>query len=83
MARTVPTAREFLTRKEASEYLTEKWLKVSVSLLAKYAVTGGGPPYRPRGENGGEAMYTRKDLDTWAQSFLNKPYAVSKKDRAA
>lgn len=65
--------REFLTRKEAAEYLTRRWMKMSVPTLNKHAVTGDGPRYTNRGANGGEAMYRKLDLDAWGRSFIDKP----------
>lgn len=65
--------REFLTRKEAAEYLSTRWMKMSVPTLNKHAVAGDGPRYTNRGAHGGEAMYRRCDLDAWARGFIDKP----------
>lgn len=71
----LPT-RKYLTRKEAAQYLTEKWFQCSPATLRDYACDGIGPAYSNRGAGGmGEAMYTRDDLDAWAPTFL-KPSIV-------
>lgn len=65
--------REFLTRKEAAEYLSHRWFKISIPTLNRHAVDGDGPLYTNRGKNGGEAMYRKEDLDLWGRSFVGKP----------
>jgi hypothetical protein len=73
MSVTLSVEREFLTRKEAAEYLSRRWFKMSVPTLNKHAVQCDGPRYINRGANGGDSMYRRCDLDSWAQSFIDKP----------
>jgi hypothetical protein len=61
----------FLRRGAASHYLEEKWgVKRAPSTLAKYAVTGGGPPFRLVGR---VPLYDSEDLDSWVISKLSAP----------
>jgi len=60
----------FLDRREAAEHLTARGLRVSKSTLQKWATTGGGPAYRRFGLR---AVYTRSDLDAWAEAKLTAP----------
>jgi hypothetical protein len=62
----------YFDRREASEYLTRRGLKVSRNTLQKWATTGGGPPYRLFGIR---ALYTPGDLDAWAEGKLSAPRA--------
>jgi hypothetical protein len=58
----------FLRRKEASAYLREKFkLERAPSTLAKWAVIGGGPPFRLLNR---VPLYTPADLDQWVASKL-------------
>jgi hypothetical protein len=58
-------------RPEAADYLTNKRkVKTSAKSLAKYANTGEGPVYRLFGHR---AVYTRHDLDAWADSKIKPP----------
>ncbi len=61
----------FLSRSEASHYLSQRWGRVCAiaqSTLAKYAVVGGGPPFRKYGHR---AIYDKESLDKWAQNRLS------------
>lgn len=60
----------YLERTEAAEYLTARGLRVSKNTLQKWATTGGGPSYRRFGLR---AVYTREDLDLWANDKLTAP----------
>lgn len=60
----------FLERTEAAEYLTARGLRVSKTTLGKYATTGGGPVYQRFGLR---AVYTRANLDAWADAKLSAP----------
>ena len=60
----------FLTRPQAAEYLAARGLPVAKSTLQKWATTGGGPPYRIFGIR---ALYTRDELDLWAERKLTAP----------
>lgn len=65
-------SRRYLTRKEAAQYLTKEWFRVSESTLARYASDGIGPPARKitgLGATGSLAFYMRSELDGWARSF--------------
>ena len=58
----------YLRRKGASAYLRDKFgLERAPSTLAKWAVTGGGPPFRLLNR---VPLYTRADLDQWVASKL-------------
>lgn len=71
----------YLDRTEAAEYLTAKGLRVSKNTLQKWVTTGGGPSYRRFGLR---AVYTRADLDTWAEAKLSAPRcSTSAADTAA
>jgi hypothetical protein len=62
---------KFLRRGAASEYLKANWGVVrSPSTLAKYAVLGGGPPFR---RDGRVPLYSSDDLDQWVASRLSAP----------
>jgi hypothetical protein len=60
----------YLERADAAEYLTAQGLRVSKNTLQKWATTGGGPRYRRFGLR---AVYTRSDLDMWAEAKLSAP----------
>jgi hypothetical protein len=61
---------QLLTRVEASRYLSGDWhIPTSVALLAKLAVTGGGPEYRKAGRT---PLYPQDALDSYARSKLSK-----------
>ncbi len=60
----------YLDRNEASAYLTGRGLRVSKNTLGKWATTGGGPTYQRFGLR---AVYTKTDLDTWAEAKLSTP----------
>jgi len=64
------TSREFLTRPEAAEYLTDRGFKTSKLTLAKFATIGGGPVYQIFGNS---ALYTPENLDHWAEEKLSPP----------
>ena len=60
----------FLDRREAADYLTSRGLRVSKNTLQKWANTGGGPTYQRFGLR---AVYTKSNLDTWAEAKLTAP----------
>lgn len=62
-------ALKYLTRKEAAEYLSKTWFRISVSCLARYAVNGIGPAFRRLGLARGSTLYTKEDLDEWAAAI--------------
>jgi hypothetical protein len=60
---------EYLTRKEAAEYLRRRWRqRVSAQTLAAYASDGKGPVYKVIPSSG--VFYTRADIDKWASGRL-------------
>ena len=62
--------KEYLTRPEQAEYLTERGLPTTKNTLQKYATVGGGPEYRIWGN---KALSTPAQLDAWADSKLRAP----------
>jgi hypothetical protein len=61
----------YLRRSQAAEYITTHWgIRCQTRTLAKYAVLGGGPIFRKAGRT---PLYTRADLDEWAQSRIGAP----------
>ena len=60
-------AREYLSRREAANYLSDRGLKLSKESLQKFATVGGGPRYSIFGSR---AVYARVDLDAWVVSKL-------------
>jgi hypothetical protein len=64
------TARKYLTRQEAAEYLRELGYPTTKGFLQKLASTGGGPTYRLFGN---KALYTPGDLIDWAESRISAP----------
>jgi hypothetical protein len=60
-----------LRRVEAAEHIRGKWgYPCSPRTLAKYAVTGGGPPFRKAGRY---PLYHPDDLDCWVGGKLSDP----------
>ena len=57
--------KKYLTRVEASEYLSEHGFKTATKSLAKYATVGGGPDYK---KFGNRVLYSPSDLIAWAES---------------
>lgn len=60
----------YLERTEAAKYLTARGLRVSKNTLQKWATVGGGPTYQRFGLR---AVYTRQNLDAWADAKLSAP----------
>lgn len=66
---------EYYRREGAAYYLKTKYgFPCSVAWLAKLASTGGGPVFRKAGRT---PLYSKADLDDWAQSRLSEPYRAS------
>jgi hypothetical protein len=60
-----------LRRAEAAEHIQQKWgYPCSPRTLAKYAVIGGGPPFRKAGRY---PLYHPNDLDGWVAGKLSDP----------
>ena len=58
-----------LRRAEAAEHIQQKWCyPCSTRTLAKYAVIGGGPPFRKAGRY---PLYHPDDLDGWIAGKLS------------
>ena len=59
-----------MRRAEAARYIRENHaIPCSPATLAKYACIGGGPAFRKAGKF---PIYSRDDLDTWAQQRLGR-----------
>jgi hypothetical protein len=58
---------QWLTRKAAVAFLNSHGFPITVNRLAKYAVTGGGPPYS---HWCGHVLYDQAVLLTWAWGLL-------------
>ncbi|EAQ96400.1 helix-turn-helix domain-containing protein [Congregibacter litoralis] len=56
--------KQYLTRAEAADYLTDCGYPTGKGTLQKIASTGGGPRYRIFGSR---ALYTPDDLLRWAE----------------
>ena len=60
----------FLRRADAARYLREAYgIPCVATTLAKYACIGGGPAFRKAGKF---PIYSRGDLDAWANQRLGK-----------
>ena len=59
---------EFMTPSRASEYLTERGVKRSVSSLSKLRWAGGGPRFHKVNT---AVVYSRDDLDHWLLEMLD------------
>jgi hypothetical protein len=60
-----------LRRAEAAVHIQQKWgYPCSPRTLAKYAVIGGGPPFRKAGSY---PLYHPDDLDCWVGGKLSDP----------
>jgi hypothetical protein len=69
MSTTCQQASRFLRRAEAAEHIQGKWgYPCSPRTLAKYAVIGGGPPFRKAGRY---PLYHPDDLDSWISGKLS------------
>lgn len=66
---------EFITRKEASVYICEKGISVSISQLNKYATYGGGPVFYKFGKK--KVLYKTSDIDNWIKQQLSNPLTSS------
>ena len=59
--------RRYLSRREASEYLTAIGVPAAIRTLAKLAVYGQGPAFHKAGRS---VRYPIESLDTWARERL-------------
>ena len=62
--------RRGMTRAETAEYISARWFPCSPKTLAKYAVIGGGPPFRKAGRR---PLYEAEPCDKWAKSKISAP----------
>ncbi len=71
-------SREFLRRKDAATYLTNKYGFGAERTLAKGVVTGDTPEFRKAGRM---VLYTREALDNWALAKIGPAQkSTSEKD---
>jgi len=69
MTKTSLVPSRLLRRAEAAQYVHDKWgYPCSPKTLAKYAVIGGGPPFRKAGRY---PLYHPDDLDVWVDGKLS------------
>jgi hypothetical protein len=63
--------RRLLCRRQCSEYLASRHgLDIPPEQLARWAVKGGGPPFRLLAGKVAKAVYSTLDLDEWASDYL-------------
>ncbi len=62
--------KKYLRRKQAAEYLQERYGAYTNDTLAKLACIGGGPLFKKLGPY---PVYTPEDLDAWAESRMSRP----------
>ena len=65
--------KKYLTRKEASAYLTEIGFHTTYKTLGKLATIGGGPKFHKFGTM--RVIYKVKDLDEWIERRLSKIFS--------
>ncbi len=70
----------FMRRKDAAQYLREKFGVGSPATLAKLATLGGGPIFR---KNGRIPVYLAEDLDRWASARIGAPRRSTSDARVA
>jgi len=61
---------KYLSRSEASEFLTSQGTPVASKTLQKYASLGGGPTYQ---KFGNRALYTEQSLLKWVNEKISAP----------
>jgi hypothetical protein len=67
-------APSYLRRREAGQYLKDKYGFCSDRSLGKYATVGGGPEFRKVGIHPrSPVIYERKALDKWALGKMSGP----------
>jgi hypothetical protein len=66
------TLKPLLRRRQAAQYLRDKWgIPCAEKTLAKLAVVGGGPPFRIFGR---VPLYDPETLDAWVGSKLSRQF---------
>lgn len=63
---------EFLRRRDAGDYLRQRFGIASPALLAKLASIGGGPAFHRHGTT---VLYKPTELDRWARERISGPVA--------
>jgi hypothetical protein len=76
----VDNSERYMRRNEAAEYLKDRFGFCTTRSLAKLACLGGGPAFRRIGRL---PVYTRSDLDAWAQSKITAPVCSTSEYRGA
>ena len=71
---------QYLRRRQAGEYLKDKFGFGSEKTLAKLACIGGGPEFRKAGT---AALYEPAKLDEWALAKIGAPQSSTSDVRAA
>ncbi len=71
---------QFMRRKDAAQYLREKFGVGSSATLAKLACLGGGPVFR---KNGRIPLYAVEDLEVWALAKIGNPMRSTSDAKAA
>ena len=61
---------DYLDRRDAAKYLTDRGLRYTHNTLQKLATVGGGPAYQLFGCR---AVYTAAELDAWVAQKLTAP----------
>ncbi|MFV0626882.1 MAG: helix-turn-helix transcriptional regulator [Alphaproteobacteria bacterium] len=76
---TEETETKYITREQASQYLTNVLgCPTSFKTLCKFATTGGGPKYVKFGSR--RVLYTIEALNEWASGRLSQPVAHSSQE---
>lgn len=72
--------KQYLSRKEAAEYLTEAGFHTTYKTLGKLATVGGGPKFHRFGSKA--VIYKIEDLNSWVEERLS-PALKSTSDNGA
>ena len=67
--------KNYFTINEAAKYITERFFPCATTTLAKFVTVGGGPLYKKVGNK--RVIYTKIDLNNWAESKISGPLAHS------
>jgi hypothetical protein len=67
--------RKFLTRRQASQYISTRYFPCAAATLARLAVTGGGPIFRKAGTL--MVIYEAHRLDEWARQRISDEFQTS------
>ena len=72
------TNKQYLTTKEASQFISENFFPCAPKTLAKLRCCGGSPKFRKAGTK--RIIYFLDDLITWAESKISKPLANTRQE---